>query len=351
MRYRARLLFPVVAAACCLLSWVDAQAEMRTWTSQAGKTVQAEYIKTDGGVVFLEGNGGRDLRIPFASLNAESQAAVKALEKTAGPAAGAAAQPTGNELVDRYTREMGTVLGTYDHRLFQANFYENRAQMDLFLKEENGVVRSPPLRTWLHVYYKGSSDWLQRRMVKLEEPAVYDHGKIHYKLLMADDVHAEVYYEVAGNQIKMGYYVQDPPGIQYASQHMLRTQVTALFEFDNETDRFQSSRFAQGMTWEELKPKVSDYELILKPVKGKTEHYSYAETVGRFVSPLKRWEISGGAYGPRVIHARPPKSKGSLNAFVYSGHPPGEGYMLNYVNGDASDKSALQTRLAVITIE
>ena len=55
------------------------RAEVRTWTSNSGKTIEAEYGGTSSGKVRLLLNG-REGRIPFAQLSEEDQTYIKEVE-------------------------------------------------------------------------------------------------------------------------------------------------------------------------------------------------------------------------------------------------------------------------------
>lgn len=68
MRY---ICFVLLFAAVC------AQAEMRTWTSQAGDTFEGEMIRESGPDVVLNGIDGRSIKVPFSGLSDEDQEYVR----------------------------------------------------------------------------------------------------------------------------------------------------------------------------------------------------------------------------------------------------------------------------------
>ncbi|VGO15562.1 Thiol-disulfide oxidoreductase ResA [Pontiella desulfatans] len=59
----------IVVATTCLL----AQAEMRTWTSTAGTTLEAEFVKLKYDTVYLRTADGEEKRIPRSKLIMEDQ--------------------------------------------------------------------------------------------------------------------------------------------------------------------------------------------------------------------------------------------------------------------------------------
>lgn len=55
----------IIVAATCLL----AQAEMRTWTSTAGTTLEAEFVKVESSTVYLKTADGQTKKIPKTKLS------------------------------------------------------------------------------------------------------------------------------------------------------------------------------------------------------------------------------------------------------------------------------------------
>lgn len=331
--------FVVLVLASTLVLWAG---ELKTWTSRAGKTVTAEYKGMSGSTVLLQGESGKDLRIPFAALSEESQAQAKILQ-AAEPkvTTGAVGAKPGLD-----------VLGTSEQPFFTARFYEPDARMEVSIKE-GASPKTDPLPFRIHVYYQNTQTgaWLQRKPVKLLEQPVYQGGKIRYKILMADNVEVEVYYYVHDNQIEMGYFLQDPEGISFPSDHMLRCDVPPLFTLNDETGAYSCTRFPGTFTWAELEPKLAGFELFLKPVRGKPVHHPYSLAVERLESPVKSWQIKGGVYGPRVLSMKAPKSDdGQLNAWIYGGYRPGNGYQLNYKDLKPSSRGA-GMKMATFTVK
>ena len=68
--FGAGVLWVVLTAQCCFAGPSDA---VRTWTSKAGKTVEARYLRTSGTLIVLESSSKKTLRIPLTQLSAEDQ--------------------------------------------------------------------------------------------------------------------------------------------------------------------------------------------------------------------------------------------------------------------------------------
>ena len=62
-------------AITCLMALLGLVAsgvgEMRTWTAQAGQTIEAEYIRDSMGQVWLKVAGGKQKKVPIEALSKE----------------------------------------------------------------------------------------------------------------------------------------------------------------------------------------------------------------------------------------------------------------------------------------
>lgn len=69
----------------CATAAVAQSSKVHTWTNKQGRVIQAKFAGLDGSLVVLDVNGNR-LKIPMASLSAESVALAKSLVGTNAPA-------------------------------------------------------------------------------------------------------------------------------------------------------------------------------------------------------------------------------------------------------------------------
>ena len=114
-----RLMYSILA--CLLVTWTYG-AEVRTWTSQGGKTIEAEFIRVGNGRVSLRGTDGTMMNTSFNALSKEDQAFITQLykdmqEKTEADAR-AAAKEAAQERAARLAKERAERLanikrGTY----------------------------------------------------------------------------------------------------------------------------------------------------------------------------------------------------------------------------------------------
>ena len=70
---RCRPLAMAIALGLCVVS---ARAEMRTWTSTAGSTVEAEFVRSDGRTVALRSGDGQMMQIGLTALSPDDRAYV-----------------------------------------------------------------------------------------------------------------------------------------------------------------------------------------------------------------------------------------------------------------------------------
>ncbi len=75
-------LFAVISLPSALIAQMT---ELRTWTNQQGRTVNARFIETSGGNVVLELENGTRSNVPLATLSQTDQAYVQAMPAAAAP--------------------------------------------------------------------------------------------------------------------------------------------------------------------------------------------------------------------------------------------------------------------------
>jgi len=73
-----RLMYSILT--CIIATWTYG-AEVRTWTSQGGKTIEAEFIRAGNGRVLLRGIDGKMMNTSFNALSKEDQAFITQLYK------------------------------------------------------------------------------------------------------------------------------------------------------------------------------------------------------------------------------------------------------------------------------
>jgi thiol-disulfide isomerase/thioredoxin len=81
---------PLLCVCLCLIGATAALAEVRTWTNASGKTLQAEFVRTDGDNIILRA-AGREYPVPRAQLSA---ADLEYVAKAPAPAATTTPPPT-----------------------------------------------------------------------------------------------------------------------------------------------------------------------------------------------------------------------------------------------------------------
>ena len=87
MRIFANWLVVLLVGAEC------AMGEVRVWTSNDGKTVEAELVRVDGGQVHLRVAGGREVVVPLSRLSAADQAVARGSVAPGGRAVAASKDP------------------------------------------------------------------------------------------------------------------------------------------------------------------------------------------------------------------------------------------------------------------
>jgi len=63
----------LIILAICVVTTLPCAAEMRTWTSTAGKTIEAEFVNAENGRVMLRGTGGKMMNTSVNGLSKADQ--------------------------------------------------------------------------------------------------------------------------------------------------------------------------------------------------------------------------------------------------------------------------------------
>lgn len=64
-----------------VLMTLMSRTEARSWTSRDGKTIEAEYVKVETGLVWLRGPNGREVSFPYNAFSEEDQGVIMSLYK------------------------------------------------------------------------------------------------------------------------------------------------------------------------------------------------------------------------------------------------------------------------------
>lgn len=83
----------IIPVALLLLAASAAISEVKTWTSTAGTSIQAEFISQAGNMVTLRTPEGKTAIVPISALAAESQAMIPKTDATASAAPAQPARP------------------------------------------------------------------------------------------------------------------------------------------------------------------------------------------------------------------------------------------------------------------
>lgn len=349
----------VAAAVVLSFAWSTAGAEVRTWESRAGATLEAEYAGQEDGVVSLRTAAGKTLQIRLNALSAECQGTIAGIEAARKRQAMASITPLDKltkVIPATYVASNQEVIGKYEHRNFDAVIYSPSGEMDIFIKE-NGKYLSHPLRVKLNVWYhdKAKSQWPARKLTGLATEPIYKKGKVLFKQNLEDGVYAETYFALVDNRVQIGYMVKDPPRISIPSNHRIQVDVPAVFKEnkdDEADDLLYSPRFEGGHTPERAAAAVSDF-FVTVDVKGEkktSECFSYSKGIDKFPYPLSGAQIEG-TYGPRSIDMEIPKKAGFMQGYIYPGYGLYIGYGLMYTKDGARSPATGKSKMLSISIQ
>jgi len=313
MKYAKALLFICFSTAVFSAAADDT---IYDWTNVEGKTIRAQFVKSDGSSVTII-MSGRRFDYPLAKLNAESQALAKKLASgnsrptgevdpfgpgtpTPAPAPENKPKPpvAGKNPLNVGGKALLPTIGEGQwSRYYTVNKGRNfdvavhaSGRLYFFLKDSDGEVIGKPLRLsfrvgyytkkdpskgYPHAYYRDNpdSDYTLRKMVSFEPPSAPPSESGFRKLELVanydDEVKLKMGFEVSSNRVAITGEPVDPRSAEYASVMAIDVYVPQSIEVP---DNWRAPDWT---------PVVGDTTLSVVPSKG-----------GRAVdlSYLDKWE-------------------------------------------------------------
>jgi len=103
---------PIVLVICAAAT-IPCAAEMRTWTSSTGKTIEAEFVNAGNGRVLLRGADGKTMNTSFNTLSKEDQAYIETLHKESQEKAAAAKKEAEKKAVREKEKKRAAALAQW----------------------------------------------------------------------------------------------------------------------------------------------------------------------------------------------------------------------------------------------
>lgn len=329
---------------------VEEKKPLPKWTSNAGDTVEAEFVEvTEAGQVVLRAEDGALLQIPLDALNRNGQARVRAelarRERERQLAVRRAVEERRIVVPDAYASSNESLLGKYEAPLFDAFIYEPSGRMDIFVKEE-GRYTSPPIRVSFSVGYYDTETkrHRQRRALQVLGTPEFRDSVAHFRMNMEDDVYAEFRLALRPDGADLGYLLRDPRRIRYPSSPRISCAFPAIFweQPDTVPAMVFSPRYPDGIERAAFLSAIASYELRCLPLdarRDKTERWFYHRSANRIGYNVGGYEVGGGVFGPVTLRIPRPKRGGVLSGYIYPDNLPAQGYNISWAK-DEHDKPA-----------
>lgn len=313
----------------------------RTWTSQAGTTVEAEFVALQDGMVILRPTAGGELRIRPGDLSAEDQAIVTTLaptvEKTAPAATPAKAgkmdarQLFVNPSPDHYDpKTRGPVLKTFDFPDYTALVLEKGAVF-IYVKE-NGAYRSHPIEAFIFARYEDPTikEWRSRPVTSVAAPPEIGQNQILLHLNLADGLEGKLWAQFQPTEIQFGYQLIEPKDIDPPCLHRwLRVQIPAYYRWEPNERLFISPRFPDGLDLPAATARLAEADVRFTSQKRQVR--AYAEPTRALPNDNRRVEILGPVFTDKTITFESPGKNTELNAWIYADKSPADGFLI-YLN-------------------
>ncbi len=327
----------------------EEEGELIQWTSIAGTSVEARFVRAEGPTVILKDKNGRLMRVPVSNLSEDSQAMVDRLAGTTSTGTeGEATDPEakGDLLGDRNGTEYKVPTITagpwkgmhavYDAPTFQA-LADGRGGVRI-LQKENGLLPGVfgYAYLWPSLLFYPEGELQFRKIVKVE--AKQNWAKQPKKLEFEGETDTgttfEISYEFDKEGVSLFGSVKDPNGIE--DETVLRLGV-----------RFPRYRKIEAtMSEEEQRALVGDSYIEAAPAEGRKLRFDFVTRENlNGLDPVKKglqWvKVKSILCGPGVYKVTSPDLKyGTLRLWNASSSPPYWGFGASLFRIDPGDKSS-----------
>ncbi|MCF7837312.1 MAG: hypothetical protein K9N49_01655 [Candidatus Marinimicrobia bacterium] len=326
---------------------------LRMWTSQAGTTVEAEFVRVEAGLVVLRPLAGPEMSIRPEDLSAEDQKLIAGKLPPPPPAPAPTAKKTAAEQAQdpflfpgpqQYDKEHGTVLQTFDFPDYTA-LATDKGFILIYIKDE-GAYRSSPMLLRNYIVYNfldaNKRSRNRGRPAKgMSAPPQLTANSVLYKQNFADGVTGVLAATFEPQQIQLGYQLVDPKDIEWPSNRReIYISMPSYVRWEIEKMRFVGPRFPEGLTLAKLQAHLANCDVLFTNVKGKRSTYAYSAATRGLPGGNREVEIRGPMFtGKRLVFAAPGKAT-VIHGHIYSSKMPADGFSLRFIK-DNPERDAL----------
>ncbi|MDA3798208.1 MAG: SHD1 domain-containing protein [Kiritimatiellae bacterium] len=138
---------PLIILAICVVTTLPCAAEMRTWTSIDGKTIEAEFVRTGNGRVMLRGADGKMMNTSFTVLSKQDQTFIENLYKEAKEKADAEAKAADEAAAKEKQERQAVILAKWKPGEISSYVTTNatRASYHVYIPSSFNPDKPPPL--------------------------------------------------------------------------------------------------------------------------------------------------------------------------------------------------------------
>ncbi len=319
---------------------------LHEWTSKAGTSVTAQFVRTEGTMVVLKREDGRVLRLALAQLSEDSQALVKSLSAAPTPDGSAETEEKGEQLGESGETEYEVPLlesgkGPGRHAVFDAPTFtaeaDGRGGVRIYLKENGAPAFGKGYAyLWPSLLYYPNGELQFRKIVKVEakQKAVNQPKKLKFEGETDSGTKFEMTYEFDEEGVSLSGAVKDPKDIE--EETVLR--LGARFP------RYQNVE--PTMSLEAQKAVVKDSYIEAAPQEGENLRFDFVtrENLNGLDAVKKglQWvKVKSVRCGEGVFKVTAPDLKyGTLRLWNSSSTPPYWGFGASLFRKDPGDDSA-----------
>ena len=331
MRYFLRLCVIVSVALTCANAQTNEtdSVKLRTWTSGSGKKIEAEFVRSQFGMVTLKKEDGSEVKIRRMQLSKADRDWIKEAEAGPQQTDGIAADKRRGSLPVFTDGEWKSKNAVYQHENFDA-VVNSSAGLTIYPKEDGKRV-GKSLGVYLACYYSdlkiGSS--MGRGIVHFElaPKPVMEPDKLAYEGKLKDNVDFGLYYSFHDNKISASGWCRDPKRILYPTIFRIVTSIPKSHDIPSDMRTTEQEELLEG------------YEFVTRSVGGQKTMYPYCKPA-RMGGRVKSAWIEGPLFGARKVkfEAQSPK-EAWLVPWIYSKYAPWQGYCIQLFKEEHDSKS------------
>ena len=231
-------------------------------------------------------------------------------------------------------------------------FYRN-ARVEVAIKKGDEFVGKPILLSFESSYPDAAKMFRLRPIKEYVVEPEWDakSQSVLHQITLEDNVRADVYYQVKGGVLYVGYSVKEPPNISFPGLYFVCAAQFDVMTFDGESNLYKGWPAPEGVPTDKLAATLKGMQVGIKCAKVNQVIYPYSKGIPHFILGAIDEVAVSGVYGKRVVSLYPSASNGFISSYIYSGNAPCQGYFMSFHKNELRHSATSSSEWMRLTVK